>query len=80
MHWYKHFRWILDFSQSRSGHFEHGEFGCRAESVLYTAQKSVGALVVTLELENHVHDVLQYLRSGYETVLRNMSYEDYRDA
>ena len=71
---------VGDFAESFAGHLEDSQLGSRAESVLYAAQDSVRTSIVALELKNHIHNVLQNLRTGNVAFLGNMSDQDDRDA
>ncbi len=73
MHRNQQFRRIGDFSEPLAGHFEHSQFGRRAETVLDAAENPVGAPVVPLELQDHIYDVLQNFRACDITFLGDMS-------
>ena len=80
MHRHQHFRRVGHLTQPLAGHLENSQFRRGAETVLYASQQAVSPLVVTLELEHHVHDMFQDLRSSDVAVLGNMADENHRHA
>ena len=79
MHGHQHLRRVCDFPQSAARHFEHGQFGGRAEAVLDAAEHAVGAFAVAFELEDDIDYVFEYLRAGDVAVLGDMAYEYHRN-
>ena len=73
MHRNQQFRRVVHLPKAGTGHLEHGQFRCGAESVLYASQQPVCASVVSLKLKDNIHDVLQNLWSCYESVLGDMT-------
>ena len=76
MHGSENLGGILHLPETCAGHLENGYLGRRSEAVLDAAQDAVRVTGVALELQDHVHDVLQDLRSGDGPVLGDVSDKD----
>ena len=78
MHRDQHFRRIAHLTKTLACHLEHSKLGSRAETVLDAPEQTVCAPVVTFELQDHIHDMFQYLRSGNASFLGDMTDQDDR--
>ncbi len=70
------FRRIGHLPESGTGHLEDRQFGGGSEAVLDAPQDPVGAAVLAFELEDHIDNVLQDLRTGDGPLLRDVADED----
>ena len=76
----KQLRWIAHLSQSSLQHLVDTQFRSTSESVLDAAQDAIHIMLVTLKLDNGIHNMLQYLRSRQGSLLIDMAYQDNRNA
>ena len=73
------FRRVCNLPEPLAAHLIDTQLGSAAEAVLYRAQHTVYMMLVTLELNYHIHYVLQNLRACNGAVLCYVTDEDYRD-
>ena len=76
----KQFRWVAHLSQSSLQHLIDAQFRSTSESVLDASQDAIHIMLVTLKLDNGIHNMLQNLRSRQGSFLIDMSYQDNRNA
>ena len=75
----KQFRRIAHLSQSSLQHLIDAEFRSASESVLDASQDAVHIMLITLKLDDGIHNMLQNLRTSQGSLLINMSDQDNRD-
>ena len=75
----KQFRRIAHLSQSSLQHLVDAEFRSASESVLDASQDAVHIMLITLKLDDGIHNMLQNLRTSQGSLLVNMSDQDNRD-
>ena len=79
MHGDKHLGRIQHLSQPRARHLEYRHLRSGAETVLYAPEQTVGTGIVALELQDHIHYMLQHFRTGDTPLFRDMADQNDRD-
>ena len=80
MHRYQQFRRVGNLDKPSACHFEYGNLGSGAETVLDAAKKPVCPPIVPLELQHDVDYMLKNLRPGNASLLGNVTDENDRNS